>query len=315
MKTKILAAMALISTSFTPLAMMTPAHATNPTAADELAVCNALYVDNQTDPSKWRATVTNEVVTDGASTQVEGSERNINYRPDTTSTFVYAGFLYATDPLTRTGGSVNMWGQSVFSQKIWDNTLFDIEADFTHTVTYSWTCHVEEYVTTTTGGGEGGGSGDNGNNNGNNEQNGGNGNGNNGCGNGDGGPNPDGNPNNPPGCNGGTTTSEWTFRADYSDNSQAGDDVDEGYSTIATDQQQAGHVDSVNYTETGLYTPPGVRTLACINPGKKGGTWTKKNGYTGANCTTTYFNTATTAYGTTFDTITGTLPSASLPSL
>ena len=65
----------------------------------------------------------------------------------------------------------------------------------------------------------------------------------------------------------------------------------------------------MNYTVTGNFRPDGVRALACINPGKKGGTWTPKNGYTGSNCNTTYFTSAITAYGTTFDPVT----SASLP--
>lgn len=255
-----------------------------------------------------------------------------------------------------------MWGQTVFSQKIWDNTLYDVEADFMHTVTFHWTCDVDESVNqpvwvedppsgnacgnsngnnnggnlqeggngegnngcgngnggptgTGTGGGAGtGGSGNNGNNNGGNLQTGGNGEGNNGCGNGNGGPT---GTNENCGGNAGPTghyEDHWVWvDSNEFPEELAGDNVDEGYSTIQSNVQQLGHVDGVNYTETGEFKPAGVRTLACINPGKKGGTWTKKNGYTGVNCNTTYFNTAVTAYGTTFDTITGTLPSASLP--
>lgn len=314
MKRALLAATALVTTSFAPIPMITTAaHAANPTLADAQTVCNDLYVNNQADPSLWKAEVTDFHSEDGPTTQVDGSERNINYRADTGGTFAYAGFVRADNPLSRTGGSPNMWGQAVFSQKIYDNTLYDVEADFMHTVTYSWTCHVSQLVTTTVGGGNGGdnggGSGNNGQNNGLNEQNGGNGNGNNGCGNGNGGPNPDGNPNSPPGCNGGHTVTNWEFVADYTDNTAQGDDVDEGYSTIATDQQLAGHVDGVNYTEYGNYTPDGIRALACISPGKKGGSWTAKNNYTGGQCSTATFNAAPTLYGTTFDTP----PTASLP--
>jgi hypothetical protein len=312
----LVSAAALISTSFTPISVMSSAAiAANPTLADMQLVCDDAYVNNQADPSLWRASVVNVTTENGATTQVEGSERNINYRADTGSTFAYAGFLKADNPLSRNGGSPNMWGQAVFGQKIFDNTLYDVEADFTHTVTYHWACHVEEYVTTTThvgggnGGGDGVGSGNNGNNNGNNQQDGGNGNGNNGCGNGNGGPN--GTNQN---CGGGghdVTTSEWTNAMDYSDNAQAGDDVDEGYSTIASNVQQGGHVDGVNYTETGYYTPANVRALACISPGKKGGTWTPKNNYTGGGCSTITFNAAPTLAGTTFDSP----PTNSLPAL
>jgi hypothetical protein len=35
---------------------------------------------------------------------------------------------------------------------------------------------------------------------------------------------------------------------------------------------------------------PDVQVVVCISPGKKGGTWTNKNGYTGTNCTTTWYN-------------------------
>jgi hypothetical protein len=256
MKTKLLAAIMLISTSFAPISIMAPAHADPVLPGDELARCNGNYVWNQVDPTSWRATVFGEYRVDGPSTQVLGSERNVNYRPDTGSTFIYSG-LRAADPLTRTGGSVNMWGQTAFSQKTWDNTLYDSEARFEHTVIVYWSCHIEEYV---------------------------------------------------------ATTSEWTFRFDGNYFMQGSEDnVDEGYSSIATDQQQAGHVQGVNYTETGTFSPNGVRTLACVNPGKKGGTWTRMNNYTGASCVTTYFNTAQTAYGYTFDTVGGTLPSTSLP--
>jgi hypothetical protein len=34
------------------------------------------------------------------------------------------------------------------------------------------------------------------------------------------------------------------------------------------------------------------QVVVCISPGKKGGTWTTQNGYTGTKCNTTYFNTA-----------------------
>ncbi|MEO6224811.1 MAG: hypothetical protein ABIO80_03020 [Sphingomicrobium sp.] len=317
MKTKLIAAVALLSTSFTPISVMTTAaQATNPTITDAQAYCDATYVATQADPSVWRATVVNFTSTDGATTQVDGSARDINYRADLGSTFGYAGFTGAANPLSRTGGSPNMWGQATFSQKVYDNTLFDTEADFTHTVTYSWTCHVEEYVTTTThvgggnGGDNGGGSGNNGNNNGQNQQDGGNGNGNNGCGNGNGGPN---GTNEHANCGGGhdVTTSEWTNAMDYSDGTAAGDDVDEGYSTIATGVQQAGHVAGVNYTVYGSYSPAGIRALACISPGKKGGAWTAKNSYTGGLCSTATFNAAPTLAGTTFDSP----PTNSLPAL
>lgn len=313
-------ATALISTSFTPISLMTSQAAATPiaqadpgapTMADMQAYCDNTYVATHSDPTVWKAEVTSATATPTAVLPVPGTETQVNYRPDFNSTFSYANFLRVDDPLTRTGGSVNMWGQSVFGAKIYDNTLYDVQMRFAHDVTYTWTCHVSEYVTTVThvGGNDGGGSGNNGQNNGLNEQDGGNGNGNNGCGNGNSGPN--GTNDN---CGGHDVThSEWVFRADYATGTQTDTGIDDGTDITATNQQLAGQVAGVDYTVLGEFKPAGVRTLACINPGKKGGTWTAKNGYTGANCTTTYFNTAVTAYGTTFDTITGTLPSASLP--
>ncbi len=35
---------------------------------------------------------------------------------------------------------------------------------------------------------------------------------------------------------------------------------------------------------------PDVQVVVCISPGKKGGTWTKKNGYNGDKCTTIWYN-------------------------
>lgn len=210
MKRALLAATALLSASVSPLSMSTayavPAPAADPATPNEQAICNADYVDNQWDPSAWRATVTGASSSATTPVPVTGSEENVNYRPDTGSTFVYAGFTNTTNPLVRTGGSPNMWGMMVFNDKIWNNTLYDVQMDFNHSVTYNWTCHVEQYVNhptfvpdppapppsngnngnggTCTNNGNGG---NNGNNNNNNQQNNGNGNGNNGCGNGNGG--------------------------------------------------------------------------------------------------------------------------------
>jgi hypothetical protein len=195
----------------------------------------------------------------------------------------------------------------VFSQKVWDNTLYDVQMAFNHTVTYTWSCQTQELVTTTVhvGGNEGGGSGNNGQNNGLNEQNGGNGNGNNGCGNGNGGPN--GTNEN---CGGHDVThSDWVDRDSYDESLT--NTVADGKDTTETGLQLAGHVEGVNYTEYGTYRPDGIRALACISPGKKGGSWTPKNGYTGGQCSTTTFNGAPTLYGTTFDSP----PTNSLPAL
>ena len=206
MKRSLIAATALLSTSFTPI-LMTPAWASAPSAAsdpsapDEQAICDANYVNNQADPSVWQASVINATSTATDPAPVPGTEENVNYAPDTGSTFSYAGFTNTTNPLTRTGGSPNMWGQMVFNDKVWDNSLYDVQMGFNHDVTYNWTCHVSQYVNHPTfvpdppappsnnGGictnnGNGGGNSQNNNNN---QQNGGNGGGNNGCGNGNGG--------------------------------------------------------------------------------------------------------------------------------
>lgn len=366
--------------------------------SDMAAYCSAQRPDTLFDAIHDRFTVDADTPAAGDST-VTGDTHNIGFRPDTTSSFVYAQFLRADDPLTRTGGSVNMWGQSVFGQKIWDNTLYDVETRFEHTVTYAWACNYENYqvvdhewewdnpdnldlsgctqpafptagtctvtveseephslglitVPGLNGGGGSGGAASGGSTGGSNphDVDGADlGDGDSGCGLSSTGTNTDphpgssdqtcpdqggggstdncgvsgtGSPGNPD-CNKDNepetveVTGHWNAISDWVANGSASTSVthtiDDGYYTTETDLQQPGHVEGVNYTETGQYTPAGVRSLACINPGKKGGTWTPKNNYSGVNCNTTYFNSAVTAYGTTFDTITGVLPSASLP--
>ncbi|HEY8434447.1 MAG TPA: hypothetical protein VIK68_07520 [Sphingomicrobium sp.] len=306
----LLSAAAIVSTSFAPFSVVTtpafavPVPAADQNPPDEQQVCDDLYVNNQTDPSVWRATVTNasEQATDPA--PVEGSEQNVNFRPDTTSTFSYAGFTGTQNPLYRIGGSPNMWGQMVFNDKVWDNTLYDVQMDFNHTVSYAWTCHVEQFVTTTVHVG-GGNDNSNGNNNGKNEQDGGNGNGNNGCGNGNGGPN--GSNDN---CGGHDVThSEWDLFGDFPQT--AGPNlVDDGFDITQTGLQLAGHVSGVTYDVFGTYMPYGFILLSCISPGKKGGTWTPKSYYSGGSCNTTTFNSAPTILGHEFDSP----PTASVPS-
>jgi len=331
MKRALLAATAIVSSSFViPAAPAFAASDPEPDTAAQQQVCDDLYVATQSDPSVWRATVEGQYTEDGDSLQVPDTERNINYRPDTGSTFSYAGFTNTTSPLVRIGGSPNMWGQMVFSQKVWDDTLYDVEADFAHTVTFHWTCHVEEYVTTHVGGGNDGGCPDTAGGNGTPPSNG-NGQGNNGCGLGNGGSNENsttndvntnGNGEGNNGCglgNGGGTredcggggghdVSQWEDRGSF-DQSADGGSVDDGYQTIATDQQVAGHVDGVDYVVPGVYTPSGYYLLSCISPGKKGGSWTAKSYYTGGQCSTTTFNSATTVLGNVFDAP----PTASLP--
>ena len=301
---------ALLSTSFLVPAMpavaipLPQADADAPTAADMQQYCDDTYVATQTDPTVWKATVRDAASQATTPVMVAGTERSINFRADTGSTFTYAGYLRTEDPLTRTGGSPNMWGQTVFSQKIWDNTLYDVEMQFTHDVTYTWTCDLEEYVTTTrtVGGGNGNGnSSENGQGN---------------CvgdpsdgvredGNGPGRGAQNSNENSA--CNGGNdghvvTTSKWEDRPDETA-SVTNLGIDDGYDTTATGLTQAGQVAGVNYTELGTYRPTGVRTLACISPGRKGGSWTAKAGYDGGLCSTATFLAAPTVEGREFDPI------------
>lgn len=353
---KLLAATALLSTSMlmpTAAAFAVPTAASDPNAptlAEMQAICDANYVSSQDDPTLWRASVTNAASQPTTPAPVAGTERNINHRPDTGSSFSYAGFTHTTNPLTRTGGSPNMWGQMVFNQKVWDNTLYDVEMQFSHDVAYTWTCFVEENVATTIHhpGDSGGCPTTNGNNNGGNLQAGGNGAGNQGCGNGNGGPattsasngnggnnnggnlqtggNGDGNQGCGNGNGGPAGTNEncgnsgspgwdeivwtWVYRADF-DEDQTNTGIDDGYDTTAENLQLAGHVVGVDYVVPGVYAPDGYRLLSCISPGKRGGAWTAKSWYTGGQCSTTTFNAAPTALGTTFDAP----PTNSLPAL
>lgn len=325
MKTTYVVTAALLSTILTPTAALAApvlpsvnqnADSAPVTATDMQSYCDGQYV---TDSSKQRTNVTGDSAVADSSTPT-GDTQNINYRPDTTSSYVLSQFLRPGDPLSRRGGSVNMWGNSLFGQKTWDNTLYDTQTRYEHYVRYNWTCHVDHWQVV--------------------------------------GSHPETTPGTPPqgyytnpgtipsngqgSCQGvgpdnphwGTSfgacvwhqtapgTPETTVMVDDYDWASFGDfaaaevthgPISDGYYTTETDIQQSGHVDSVNYTETGEFLAEGVYTLACINPGKKGGTWTPKNGYTGGNCNTVYFNAAPTSFGTTFDTINGVLPSASLP--
>ncbi|MGE5562176.1 MAG: hypothetical protein ACM3ZV_02585 [Bacillota bacterium] len=294
----LLSATALVGASFTSIstpAFATPTAQADAAAPDEQQICDDLYVNTQADPTVWRATVINDtaVATDPAPEQ--GTEENVNFRPDDSAgaSFSYAGFTNTTNPLYRIGGSPNMWGQMVFNDKVWDNTLYDVQMQFNHTVTYNFTCHVEENVTTTThvGGNPNPSPGHDPKEN-------------EGCAGDNGGSNNDptaGNSDHVCGDGGhDVTTTTWTFRADYPQDPIV-NTVEDGPDITQSGLQQAGHVEGVNYDNFGTYTPYGYILLSCISPNKKGASWTAKSYYTGGQCSTTTFNSATTILGHQFD--------------
>ncbi|HVM23117.1 MAG TPA: hypothetical protein VM308_07460 [Sphingomicrobium sp.] len=304
-----------------------------PNHADMQAICDAKYVDTQSDPSVWRAKVRDASSTATTPTAVEGSEEEVNHRADTSdpNAWSYVGFLGSGGQLSRTGGSPNLWAFATFDHSEWDNTLYDVQMNFTHDVTYTWTCEVEERVANENNGGNGGGNqgcgaggeavqdeitvgggnhtcGSNGQGGGNGQSggngqgggpgDGGNGQGNNGCGLGNGGSN---GTNENCGGNGGNNGGRWEYRASY-DEELTNEDIDDGTDITETGVFLAGHVEGVDYLkDTGpLYT--NVRILSCISPGSKGGAWKPKAYYQGPTaCSTTAFNQAPTLSGRSFD--------------
>jgi len=286
---------ALLSCSLlTPVAPAIAAPA--PSASDKLAVCQQYVLD-----SNYSVIVNNENDVTNDSGPVAGSEHDVNPRADTSGAFDYAGFTRAADPLVRHGGSPNMWGQAGFTQKVFRNSLVDVETNYAHTITYNWNCKVTQRVTEFVPADHPG------NNNGDNEQDGGNLDLNNGCGNGNGGPAPT---TPPPGCGPKEIVTLYIFNHPQS---VEGDPIADAPQITATGVSRAGHVTGVpesDYIVTGIFAPTGAQTLACISPsngstvkGNPGG-WRAVNGYVGGHCNTATFNAAATVNGQVFDPIT-----------
>lgn len=342
---KIVTMAALVSTSFlsTP-AMSVPAPAPDTNAPDEQGLCETQYV---TDADNQRVTVIDATAVPTTPAPITGTE-SYTYRPDVGGGWSYVGFLGTSGTFSRNGGSPNLWAWATFDHTEWNDTRYDVQMQFQHDVTYTWTCHSEKRVDNPTfvpdppanngnsggnsGGNQGCGAGgettqdeatvghgnhtcnDNNNNNNTNNAN----NGDNGCGAGGEGTQDDvfaGNSDHV--CRDGHLGTivhhySWVFDEDHTGQTQTNTNIADGTDYTVVNALQAGHQAGVDYLKTAGPVTSDVRILSCISPGSKGGSWKPKDYYHGTvACSTTAFNSAPTLAGRMFDTP----PTASLPGL
>lgn len=296
--TKLLTSAAIIATSFAPAFVM-PAQATiiasSTTTATQISTCNtALGANIGVVLHDGSPSFTTEVVEtgqiDGATTEVSGSRVETAGSRFGTGTVTYSGLSIVGDPF-RNGGSVNMFGDQVATNKNWSNSEYDFTADYSTTTTISYNCDVTEqtevyhpavhipgqpvqgYYT----------------NNGTNSSNG------------------------QGSCQGlSPTNPHWgedLGNCTFTQTADAVIAVDEPeYWTLndpisrpdlATMQtvdetnvaNENGHeINGGAFTEVGTWLASKV--VICISPKRLPGIWTNQNGYTGTKCNTTYFNSA-----------------------
>jgi hypothetical protein len=298
----LISAVALVTTSLSPIAV-TPAFATDispdaTTQPDDTMMDNYCDANFVTDDTHYVEAIPGSVVT-GTTFEVANSREDVEETrvADLTSSFSYGGLETISDPLVRIGGSVNMWGADTFSEKIYSRSLVDQTALFAHRDAYNflcryWTDTITTSIITTSSTPDNPGLG-----------------------------NCVGDPNKKSAIDG-VGPGKGALHADehsacfssqtiYTHNWTHADNPFTFYFTpeAIRDLAQHGVTENVPFTIEGSFSPPGVYSLACINPGKKGGTWTPKAKYTGGHCSTLTFNGAVTVQGRTFDDV----PSASLP--
>jgi hypothetical protein len=84
---------------------------------------------------------------DGPPTEVAGTRVEIAGTRFGTGTATYSGISIAGNPF-RTGGSVNLFGDQVATQKNWSSSEYDFKADFATVTTYSYNCLVTQQTET-----------------------------------------------------------------------------------------------------------------------------------------------------------------------
>lgn len=279
MKIKSAAIAALLSTSL--ISSPTFATATFDDAApagidnaDAQAVCDTLASNHGgTAPLVYHGTleqgsISGEIVTGPTANGDPSAPTNV--QPGDGAVQVPESVQVVTDPY-RIGGSVNMFGMARVVAAHWDFSQYDFTQAFVWTSNYSFTCNMTETVPTPALG-----------------------------------------------------VHEWVGPANASQQAkdECADTVAHPYDdrgaacawreTIpaGTDEEdrdpETGYILGVNEGGTlnghedhggpipvneGEVDSPDVQVVVCISPIKKAGTWTKKNGYTGDKCTTTWYNT------------------------
>ena len=291
MKIKLLAATALLTTSFTPIAVMAPAAAAVPSLTDMQNVCAAYDLDGS--GAEYQVITTAGSVDIGAPTGDESTIKDIEStrHGDPSSLQTPAGTRSFYSAAGRHGGSVNLFATVGWSAKLYAGSLVDQSIDRFETDTYNFNCQVQHWEVV-----------------GQHEE---------------GDPavpaegyytNPQENshgdcrgisPENP---NWGTDIGAciWTETKpgqpatthtvdDYG--WVSGDSHDEslvnGPYYVDTETYATNVPEAVSYTETTSAPYFQGDVVVCINPGSKGGTWKVQNGWTNsAQCTTSYFLTA-----------------------
>lgn len=151
MKTaKILVMIAMCGSSLTP-AFVTPAFAitaSGTTAATMSAQCsadlgsNAAVLLHDGSPS-FSTQVIETGSIDGPPTEVSGTRVETPGSRFGTGDATYSNLSIAGDPY-RTGGSVNLFGDQVATNKHWSNSEYDFTAQFATVTTFSYECHVTQ---------------------------------------------------------------------------------------------------------------------------------------------------------------------------
>ena len=294
MKIKLLAATALLTTSFTPIAVMTPAAAAVPSLADMQNVCAAYDLDGS--GTAYQVITTAGSVDNGEPTGDESTIKDIEStrHGDPSSLQTPAGTRSFYSAAGRHGGSVNLFATVGWSAKLYAGSLVDQSIDRFETDTYNFNCQAqhwevvgshEEVVPGTPAQGYYTNNGTN----------------------------PSGgqgscqglSPANP---HWGQDLGNCTWHETAPGTEETSVTVDD-YGWANTDSHDESLVngpyyvdtvthatnvpEAVSYTETTSAPYFQGDVVVCNNPGSKGGTWRVQNGWTNtAQCTTSYFLTA-----------------------
>lgn len=155
-KTRILAIVALCSASVSPFAALS-AHAITPSGDTDAAMLGQCTTDLGAVPGfqsflhdgtpVWSTEVAVTGSVDGAPTEVPGSREETLGTRFGTGTPTYSNVQIVGAPF-RNGGSVNLFGDQVATDKNWPNSEYDFTADFATVTTFSFNCNVTQETET-----------------------------------------------------------------------------------------------------------------------------------------------------------------------
>lgn len=136
---------ALIAPAFAVTASPTTASTMASTCAADLAPYAGVLLHDGTPSFTTQVVETGSV--DGTPTEVGGTRVETPGTRIGTGTATYTGLSIAGDPY-RTGGSVNLFGDQVATQKNWPNSEYDFTAEFATVTTFSYECQVTQQTET-----------------------------------------------------------------------------------------------------------------------------------------------------------------------